>query len=168
MPRGPAPAYKPRCGYPPCAFRRSGHGVEAAHHDLFQPRIHQLFVPEEALPVLHPFEVGDRHAAGIGQNIRNHEDFLLRQNLVGDRRGGAVRAFAQDPAAQSVGVLRRDHVLGRGGQQHIALEEHRLLLVDRSRRPRSRRWTRSLCGAPSAPRYRDRSRCRPRRRIPRC
>jgi hypothetical protein len=69
--------------------------------------VHQLLVPEEALAVLHPFEIGDRDAAGVGQNVGDHEDLLVGQNLVGQRRGGAVGALAQDLAADAVGVLRR-------------------------------------------------------------
>ena len=66
-----------------------------------------LLVPEEALAVLHPLEVGNRHAAGVGQDIGNHEDILFRQNLVGQRSGGAVGAFAENLAAQPVGIVRK-------------------------------------------------------------
>ena len=77
-------------------------GVEAFDHDFLQALVDQLLVPEEALAVLHPLEVGDGDAAGVGQDIGDHEDFLLGENLVGERRGGTVGAFAEDLAAHAV------------------------------------------------------------------
>src|SRR5579859_3124263 len=58
--------------------------VETVHHDFFQPLVNQILIPEVALPVLNPLEVGDRDAARVGQNVGDHEDFFLRQNRVGE------------------------------------------------------------------------------------
>src|SRR5579862_1828245 len=49
-------------------FRVTNHVIEGCNHDRFQLLIHERFFPEIALPVLHPFEVGSRHATGIAQD----------------------------------------------------------------------------------------------------
>src|ERR1700680_2670397 len=48
---------------------------KAVDHDLVQAAIDELLVPEEALAVLHPFKVGNGDAAGVGENIGDHENF---------------------------------------------------------------------------------------------
>src|SRR5579885_348965 len=53
------------------------HSIEGFDHNLLQPLVDRVLIPEEALAVLHPLEIGDRDAAGIGQNIGNDEDTLL-------------------------------------------------------------------------------------------
>src|SRR4051812_20544141 len=62
--------------HPGVLVGEADHGVEAGHHDLLEAIVDELFVPEEALAVLHPFEVRDRDAAGVGEDIWNDEDFL--------------------------------------------------------------------------------------------
>src|SRR6266581_218063 len=79
-------------------LRIAYHFVEAVLHDIFEPLVDHAFAPKEALAVLHPFEIADRNAAGIGQDIRNHEYAFSVQRLVGARRHpenpGAVCAVA--------------------------------------------------------------------------
>jgi hypothetical protein len=84
-----------------------GHNIiETVHHDFFEPCVDKVFIPEEALTVLHPLEIGNGNAAGIGENIGDDEDAFVGENGVGDGRGRAVRAFAQDAAAYSVTGMR--------------------------------------------------------------
>ena len=64
--------------------------VEAAHHYLQQSGIYRLFVPEEAHSVLHPLEITNCHAARIRQNVRNNEDMLSRDDLVGVLAAGVL------------------------------------------------------------------------------
>ena len=52
------------------------HVAEGRLHDPFQPLVDVLRLPEEVLLILHPFEVGDGDAAGVAENIGNHEDAL--------------------------------------------------------------------------------------------
>ena len=85
--------------------REANHVVEAVDHDFVQASVDELLVPEEALPILHPLKVGDRDAAGIGENVGYDEDFLLSQNRVGLGGGGAVGAFADDACALMRGAL---------------------------------------------------------------
>src|SRR5947209_15434922 len=56
-----------------------------------------LFRSEKALQVLHPFKVGNDHAAGIAENIGDDEDFrALVQDGVCLRCGRAIRSLGQD------------------------------------------------------------------------
>ena len=76
------------------------HGVESAIEDgVFAPR-HFLFLPEQLLQVLHPFEVADHDAAGIAENVGDQEYLALAllQHQIGIRRGWAIRALGQHPA----------------------------------------------------------------------
>ena len=54
----------------------------------------------KALQALHPFEVGNDHAAGVAQDVGDDEDFVpaIVQDEIGFRRGRAVRALGQDAA----------------------------------------------------------------------
>ena len=70
-------------------------------------------LPDGALQVLHPFEVADGDAAGVGQHVRQHEDTFARQDFVGVRRGGAVGGFGDDLGLDLVGVVQRDDVFQR-------------------------------------------------------
>src|SRR5262249_10837750 len=58
------------------------------------------FRPQKRLQALHPFEVGNDHASGITENVRDHKDLVptLLQNQVCVRRGRTVGGFSQDPA----------------------------------------------------------------------
>ena len=58
--------------------------------------------PHEGLQALHPFEVGNDHAAGVAENVGNDEDLVpaLVEDEVGFGRGRAVRAFGQDAALE--------------------------------------------------------------------
>ena len=82
-------------------------GLEGAIEDgVFAPR-HLLFLPKQLLQVLHPFEVADDDAAGIAEDVGDHEDFLaLRKDLVRVRRGRAIGPLGKDAAAQSAAMLR--------------------------------------------------------------
>src|ERR1700730_11161241 len=66
------------------------HFVEGAHHYFLQARVHFLDVPHEPFLVLHPFEVAHGDAAGVGENIRQHDNPAARENLIGVRGGGAA------------------------------------------------------------------------------
>src|ERR1017187_3238703 len=65
--------------------------AEAIHHDFFEARVHQFLVPEKPLAVLHPFEVRDGDAAGIGQNVGNDKDLLVGREVVASWGGGGGR-----------------------------------------------------------------------------
>ena len=54
---------------------------------------------------------------------------LVGEDLVGDGGGGAVGAFAEDLAADAVGVLAGDDVFGGGGDEDLAVVGEELVLV---------------------------------------
>ena len=102
--------------------------VEGAVEDVVFAPHHLLFLPEQLLQILHPFEVADHHAAGIAEDVRDHEDLVpaLVQHQVGIRRGRAVGAFGQHPALQVFRDLGVDHPLHRRRHQHVARQHENL------------------------------------------
>src|SRR5689334_3426358 len=56
--------------------RKLEHVGKAPRHDLGETIVHRLFVPEIAAAVLHPLEIRDRDAPGVGEDIGNDEDAL--------------------------------------------------------------------------------------------
>ena len=98
--------------------------VEFAHH--------LALVPEEALQILHPFEVGDDHAACIAENVGDHKNLrTLGDDRIRLRRGRAVRAFGKNAALDFRGVIACDLTLHGGRNQYIAGREQELLVGDR-------------------------------------
>ena len=51
-------------------LRQLEHVGEAPAHDVGEPLVDRLFRPEVAAAILHPLEVRDRDAAGVGENVR--------------------------------------------------------------------------------------------------
>ena len=116
-----------RCGIL-SAFARASIVLEGPVEDLiFAPR-HFLFLPEQLLQILHPFEIADHHAAGIAEDVRNHEDLVLAllQDQIGLRRGRTVGALGQHAAFQLFRDLRIDHPLHRRRHQHVARQRQHL------------------------------------------
>src|SRR5713101_879380 len=50
--------------------------MERALHHRLEPQVHFILLPEVALQVLRPLEVAHRHAAGVCQDVGQHEDTL--------------------------------------------------------------------------------------------
>src|ERR1700730_4899263 len=96
---------------------------EAVDHDLFQAAIDELFVPEEALPVLHPFKVGNGDAAGVSQYVGDHKNFLLGQDGIRLRGRWTVGAFADDLSFNAVCIRRRDDILLGRRQQNVTVQK---------------------------------------------
>ena len=103
---------------------------------MVQFRVDLLFLPEEGLQVLHPFEVGHDHAAGVGEDVWHHENAALVEDRVGFRRDGGVGAFGDQPGSNAPRVVASDLVLhGRRHQhRHRQLEQlgvgHRVGLLE--------------------------------------
>ena len=57
-----------------------------------------VFFPEVRLQILHPLEIRYRDAAGIGENIGQHHDAALEQDVVGFRKRRPVGRFGDDRA----------------------------------------------------------------------
>src|SRR5207248_445690 len=101
------------------------HFIERILHEIQQPLVHFALPPEESLPVLHPFEIAHRYAAGIPQNIRYGEDTLGIDNSVGLPGGWPVCPFAKNLGLNLVRIFLGDLVFnGRGDGNVARLEEH--------------------------------------------
>src|SRR5919109_4030267 len=56
--------------------------VEGARGDVVQPLVDLVLLPEVLLETLHPLEVGDDHPAGVGEDVRQHDDAAVVEDLV--------------------------------------------------------------------------------------
>ncbi len=97
------------------------HFVEGADHDFLQARLYFVDVPHQAFLVLHPLEVAHGDAAGVGENIRQHDDAAARENFIGVRGGGAVGGFRDDAGFYGLSVVKGDDVLERRRDEDVAL-----------------------------------------------
>src|SRR5439155_1167460 len=87
--------------------------------------------PRGATPRGWPRAAAPRPSRPVPRSACNDEDAPLLEDLVGRRRGGAVRALADDLGLDVGRVLTGDDVLGRGRYQHVALHGQELVLVER-------------------------------------
>src|ERR1700733_6720825 len=55
-------------------IREAHHVFKTVDHDLFQPSVDELLVPEESLAVLHPLEIGYGDTSRISENVWDHKD----------------------------------------------------------------------------------------------
>ncbi|ETH22313.1 hypothetical protein L564_1785 [Bordetella pertussis CHLA-15] len=104
------------------------HGAVGLAHQALEPLVDLLLAPEEAGEVLHPLEVADRHAAGVGQHVGHHVDAVLAQDIVGFRGGRAVGALDHDLGAHPGGVVFVDLSLKSGGDQEIGLQSPEIVV----------------------------------------
>src|SRR5471030_1990313 len=103
-------------------LRHGPHGVEGFLHDARQAGVDLVLAPEEAGKILHPFEVADGDAAGVGQYVRHDQHVLVGQDVVRFRRGRAVGAFEDDLGADARRVGGRDLLFQRGRDQDVGLD----------------------------------------------
>ena len=101
---------------------------------------HFRLAPHEGLQTLHPFEIGNDHAAGVAKNVGNDENFVpaLVQNA--GRPPGVVGPFAPSARMRHFnlgGVLFRDHAIDRGRHEHVA-RHRRAVRSGQPDRPRSK------------------------------
>ena len=98
-------------------------GVEDAHHDALELRVHFLEGPGEALGVLGHLQTGGGHAAGVGRLAREEHNAVLLHVLGSLEGGGHVGALGEDLAAvlhEILHVLHVHLVLGGAGQRDVA------------------------------------------------
>ena len=86
-----------------------------------------LFHPPEShvRQVLEPFEIADRHTAGVEEHVSQHHHAALVQNPVGLERRGAVRALRHNPCLNARCVDGRDLSFERGRHENLAREFER-------------------------------------------
>src|SRR5260370_29404079 len=103
--------------------------AEAFGHDVVETLVDLGLSPEVAHAVLNPLEVAGGDAAGVSENVGDDEDAFVGEGFVGDGRGGAVGAFADNLAADAFGVLAGDDVFGGGGDEDLAVVGEEFVLV---------------------------------------
>ena len=87
--------------------------------DLLGELVPDLVPPPEQPPeILHPLEVGDRHAAGVREDVRQDDDAALGR--VGLDRRRAVRALRDHLRVDPAGVVGRDLILEGGEDEDVA------------------------------------------------
>src|SRR5215210_6535455 len=103
---------------------------ERARDDVVQLGVHLRFLPEVLLQPLYPLEVRDDDAAGVREDVREHEDSAVLQNAVRLRRHRPVGALADDSGPDLVGVVTGDHLLEGARREDVALQEEKLVVRD--------------------------------------
>src|ERR1019366_853329 len=106
--------------------------VKRLHHRLLQPAVYFGLVPEELLQVLYPFEIGDSHTAGIGENVGQHHHLFTAEHEVGFWCRRAVGGFGDDLGPDVARILNCDLVLQSRGNQNVALRLQHVLAGDRA------------------------------------
>ena len=104
--------------------------VEGLDHDLLELLVDVGLAPVVAVEVLDPLEVADGHAAGVAQDVRDHEHAALVEDLVGLGRRRAVGGLGDDLGLDPLGVAGRDLVLERGRDQDVAVDLEDLGVAD--------------------------------------
>src|SRR5712664_1132477 len=89
----------------PMSFRVKHNFLKAVFNYLLQPLVDFPFSPEISLAVLDPFKIAHRHAAGIGENVRDDEYTFAVDDLVGHRRARTVCAFAKNACLQAMRIF---------------------------------------------------------------
>ena len=95
--------------------------MERLDHDDLELLVDLVLGPVVAVEVLHPLEVADGHAAGVAQDVRDHEHAVVVQDLVGLGGRRAVGGLGDDLGLDPVRVGDGDLVLERGRDQDVAL-----------------------------------------------
>src|SRR5712691_5564333 len=96
------------------------YSVERIAHLLRQPAPDLLAPPEQAPEILHPLEVGDGHAARVGEDVREYRDPALGEHGVCLDGGRPVGALGNHPRLQTPCVRGRHLPLERSEHEHVA------------------------------------------------
>src|SRR5207302_2973451 len=96
-----------------------------ANHHLTQTRVHLAGCPEIRLDVLHPLEVGDHHAAGVDQDVRQDQHAAVVEHEISIRVHWSVGALGDDTGANLVCVVAGDlrFERSRGAQVEVQGKE---------------------------------------------
>ena len=80
--------------------------------------------------ILHPFEIADRHAAGVADDVGHDDDPARGEHIVGLRQGRAVGAFQHEAGLDAFGARRRQLSFQRRGNKHVAVDIPERLAID--------------------------------------
>ena len=92
-----------------------------------QPFVYLLFRPWERLQRLHPFEIGDRDATGVGENVRQHQHATIVEDVVSFGVVGPFAASAISDALIRPAFSLGDLIFQRSRNQDLAIELPALL-----------------------------------------
>ena len=106
-------------------------GIERINEDVFELLVHDGFLPEVTLAVLHPLEVGSSDSAGVGEDIGDDEDTFIADLAVATGAGQIKTGSAsrtefvdrppQDPERRCPDISRARDLLG--WEPHVDLDE---------------------------------------------
>src|SRR5438093_337184 len=93
---------------------------------------HFRFGPQKCLQTLYPLEVRNDHAAGVAENIRDHENFVpaLFENPVCLWCSRTVGCLGKDTAFELTSVLSVNHSIDRGWNKDVARQSEEFLGID--------------------------------------
>ena len=104
--------------------------VKAADHNLSQLAIDVFLAPEKLLDILHPFEIGDRYAASIRQNIGDYKDPIALQDFVGLGGGGPICSLDNNPGPDLGRILQGNDISQGRWNQDIACHSDQIFVGD--------------------------------------
>ena len=86
---------------------------------------HFHFRPQKRLQALHPFKVGNNHAAGVAENVGYDEDLVpaIFQNQICLGRGRAISGFGKDAAFELTGIFASNYAIDRGRDKYVTWED---------------------------------------------
>src|SRR6266516_7485802 len=107
-----------------------GNRGKSTIHDDFELLRNLFNDPEEALNILHPLEIADSYATGVGKNIRDDDDALLVQNFICLWSSGAVGGFGDDTGLDAIRVGGCNDTFCSGWNKDIAGDFEDILYAD--------------------------------------
>jgi hypothetical protein len=81
------------------------HFVEGADHDALEAQIDLFGIPEQAFLILHPLEIADGNAAGVGQDIWQDGNSTACKNFVRVWSSWAISSFGDNAGLDGFGVI---------------------------------------------------------------
>src|SRR5450759_707917 len=93
------------------------HLLVCPRHDVVEALVDLALLPEELLQVLDPLEIGDRHAARVGQDVGDQEHAFVGEDVIGFGGGRTIGSLSHDPGSQLGGVVAGDGALQRRWDQ---------------------------------------------------
>ncbi len=99
-------------------------------HNITQPFVNLLLAPRERLQSLHPLKVRNGDPAGVGKNVRQHQDSTIEQDRVRAWRGGTICGLSDDLRLNQWGVAFGDLTLQGCRNQNLAINLENLLIRD--------------------------------------
>src|SRR5437773_10816940 len=86
---------------------------------------HFRFRPQKRLQPLNPLEVRNDYAAGVAEDVWDHENFVpaIFQNQICLGRGRAISGFGKDAAFELTGISASDYAIDRCRDKYVTRED---------------------------------------------